>query len=61
MRWAGHVAYMEEMKNAYSISFGKPQGKRPRPRWEENIKMDGKDWTGCIWLRIGTSSRSMTD
>jgi hypothetical protein len=29
MRWAGHVACMEEMSNAYNISVVKPEGKRP--------------------------------
>jgi len=29
MRWAGHVARMGEMRNAYSILVGKPEGKRP--------------------------------
>jgi hypothetical protein len=33
---------------------------RPRHRWEDNITSDlrelgGKVWTGCIWIRIGTS------
>jgi hypothetical protein len=34
MRWAGHVARMEEKRNAYRILVGKPEGKRPlgRPR-----------------------------
>jgi hypothetical protein len=44
MRWAGHVAQMEEKKNAYRILVGKPQRNRPlgRPshRWVENIKMN---------------------
>jgi hypothetical protein len=35
---------MGEMKNAYSILVGKPEGKRPhrrpRCRWEDNIRMD---------------------
>jgi hypothetical protein len=45
---------------------GKPEGKRPlgrpRRRREDNIRMDlreigwgGMEWTGLIWLRIGTS------
>jgi len=34
-RWAGHVAHMTVMKNAYKILVGKP-----RRRWEYNIKMD---------------------
>jgi hypothetical protein len=29
MRWAGHVARMEEKRNAYRILVGKPEGKRP--------------------------------
>ena len=44
MRWAGCVARMGERRNAYRVLVGKPEGKRslgrPRPRWEENIKMD---------------------
>jgi len=28
MRWAGHVARMEEMRNSYNILVGKPEGKR---------------------------------
>jgi len=28
MRWAGHVACMGEMRNAYSILVGKHEGKR---------------------------------
>jgi hypothetical protein len=35
---------MEEMRNAYGILVGKPEGKRPmgrpRLRWVDNIKMD---------------------
>jgi hypothetical protein len=34
VRWVGHVARVEEMKNAYIIWIGKPEGKRSlgRPR-----------------------------
>jgi hypothetical protein len=32
MRWTGHVAYMGEMRNAYIILVGKPEGKRPLRR-----------------------------
>jgi len=42
MRWAGHVARMGEMRNAYKILVGKPEGKRPlgRPKrkWVVNIR-----------------------
>jgi hypothetical protein len=44
MRWAGNVACMGEMRNAYNILVGKPEGKRPlrrpRRRWENNITVD---------------------
>jgi hypothetical protein len=43
MRWAGQVARIEENRNAYRIFVGKPerrQLRRPRRRFEDNIKMD---------------------
>jgi hypothetical protein len=47
MRWAGHVARMGEVRVAYNILVGRPEGRRPlrRPkrRWEDNIKMDLRD------------------
>jgi hypothetical protein len=43
MRWAGHVALMEE-KGVYMVLVEKSEGKRPlrrpRRRWEDNIWMD---------------------
>jgi hypothetical protein len=29
MRWAGHVARMGEVRGAYNILVGKPEGRRP--------------------------------
>jgi hypothetical protein len=44
MRWAGHVARMEEARGAYNILVGRTEGRRPlgrpRRRREDNIKMD---------------------
>jgi hypothetical protein len=44
MRWAGLVARMGEVRDAYNILVGRPEGRRslgrPRRRWEDNIKMD---------------------
>jgi hypothetical protein len=44
MRWAGHVARMREMRNAYNILVGKSEWKRllgrTRLRWEDSIRMD---------------------
>ena len=46
LRWAGHVARMEEVRSAFKILTGKPSEKRPlgrsRCRWEDNIRMDLK-------------------
>ena len=55
--WAGHVARMEQFRNAYRVLVVKPESKRPlgRPirKWEDNIKMelrkvgcDPRDWIG---------------
>ena len=50
LRWAGHVARMEQSRNAYRVLVGKPEGKRPlgrlRRRWEDNIRMDLRE-VGC--------------
>ena len=63
LRGARHVERMREIRGAYRILVGKPEGKkplkRPRRRWEDNIKIDLKKvgWkarTGSIWLRKGT-------
>ena len=47
LRWAGHVARMEEGRSAFKILTGNPTGKRPlgRPmrRWEDNIRMDREE------------------
>ncbi|KAJ4450227.1 hypothetical protein ANN_01646 [Periplaneta americana] len=44
LRWAGHVARMGESRNAYRVLVGRSEGKRPsrrpRRRWEDDIKMD---------------------
>jgi hypothetical protein len=43
MKWARHVARIEERRGVYRPLLGKPEGKRqlerPRHRWEDNIKM----------------------
>ena len=58
LRWAGHVVHMEQTRNAYRVSVGKPEGKRPlgRPicRREDNIKMDSREM-GCDtgdWINL---------
>ena len=57
LRWAGHVARMEEGRSAFKMLTGKPTEKRPlgRPtrRWEDNIRMYLKE--------IGIDTRNWFD
>jgi hypothetical protein len=56
MRLAGHVSRWVEVRGAYNILVGRPEGRRPlgRPkrRWEDNIKMDLREiWFGDVdWI-----------
>jgi hypothetical protein len=62
MRWAGHVARLGEERGVIRVLVGKPEGKRPlrrpRRRWEDNIRMslqevgcEGMDWIGLAQER----------
>ena len=57
MRWADHVARIEEDRSTFKILTGTPVGKRPlgRPksRWEDNIRMDLKE--------IGINTKNWVD
>ena len=57
MRWAGHVARMEEGRGVHKVLVRKPEVKRPlgrpRRRWEDNIKMDLEVGRGCVdWMEL---------
>jgi hypothetical protein len=58
MRWAGHVAHMGSGRGVYGVLVGRPEGKRPlgrpRPRWENNIKIDFREIgiNGVNWIRL---------
>ncbi|KAJ4436467.1 hypothetical protein ANN_16498, partial [Periplaneta americana] len=58
LRWAGHVARMGESRNGYRVFVGRPEGKRPlrrpRRRWEDNIKMDLREvgYDGREWIDL---------
>jgi hypothetical protein len=58
MRWAGHVARMEEGRDVYRVLVRRPKGKRPlgrpRRRWEGNIKMDLREIEidGANWIQL---------
>jgi hypothetical protein len=54
---------MGDVRGAYNILVGRPEGRRPlgrpRRRWEDNIKMDLRKmglgmWIGFFGLRTGT-------
>jgi hypothetical protein len=58
MRRVRHVARMGEVRCAYNILVGRPQGRRPlgrpRRRWEDNIKMNlGEIGFGDVdWIHL---------
>ena len=57
LRWAIHVAKMEESSSAFKILTDKPTSKIPLARlsrkWEDNIRMDLK--------HIGINARNLVD
>ena len=59
LRWAGHVARMEEGRSAFKILTGKRLLGRSRHRWEDNIRMDFEEiginagnWVDLVQDRI---------
>jgi hypothetical protein len=57
MRWAGHVERMGEVRGAYNILVGKPEGRplgRPRRRWENNIKKYLREigFRDVVWIHL---------
>jgi hypothetical protein len=58
-RWTEHVERIGAKRKACRVLVGKPEGKRPirrpRRRWEDNIKMDLREigWIRFIWFSIG--------
>jgi hypothetical protein len=58
MRWAGHVAHMEEERNVYRVLMGKTEGMRPlgrpRCRWEDRIRIYLTEigWESVHWIQL---------
>jgi hypothetical protein len=58
MRLAGHVTRIREKRNTYRLSVGMPEGnrplRRPRRRWEDNIRMDLAEmrWGNVDWIGL---------
>jgi hypothetical protein len=51
-----HVAHMGEMRNAYKIVVGKPEGRyllvRSTHKWWDNIKWILRKWCGRMWTFV---------
>ena len=64
MRWAGHVARVEEGRGVHRVLVGKPEGKiplgRPRRRWEDNIKMDLQEGGCGDWMELDQAVYSVS-
>ena len=58
MRCVGHVVHMGEGRGVHRVLVGKPEGKRPmgrpKPKWEDNIKMDLQEVGGGCgdWMEL---------
>jgi hypothetical protein len=58
IRAAQNAARVGEMRNAYKILVGKPDGTRPRKRprrgWKDNIRMDltERAWKDVDWIHV---------
>jgi hypothetical protein len=54
MGCVGHVARMGQKRNAYRLLVGKPEGRRPRRRWLDSIRMDLVDvgWGDVDWIGL---------
>jgi hypothetical protein len=57
IRWAGHMARMEEDRNVHKVLVGKPEGKRPlgrpRRRWDDGIIMYLREiGLGSEWIQL---------
>jgi hypothetical protein len=56
IKWAGHVARMEESRDVYRVLVGKPEGKRPlgRPmrRWVDEDGSSGSGMGIMDWIDL---------
>jgi hypothetical protein len=65
MRWVRYVVCMGEERKVYKVLVGKFKGKRPlrrpRPRWEDGIRMDiGEIGWGCVeWIQLAQERDQM--
>jgi hypothetical protein len=63
MRWAGDVARIGKRRGLYRVLVETCEGKRPRRRWEDNIKMDLQE-VGCggmDWIELAQDRDQVAD
>ena len=53
LRWAGHIARMEEGRSTFRILTGKISLGRLKRRWEDNVRKDLK--------RMGINTRNLVE
>lgn len=64
LRWAEHVARMEEGRTALGVIMGRPEGRRPlgrpRRRWQNNVRMDLGELgvAGDGWIHVAQNRES---
>ena len=48
------MARVGDRRGAYRTLLGKPEGKRPFVRWEDNFKMDLQEvgWGNMDWINL---------
>jgi hypothetical protein len=53
MRWAGHVARIEEGREVHRVLVGKLE-ERPKRRWEDGIRMNLRaiSWGSVDWIQL---------
>ena len=56
VRWAGHVARMEEKRNANWVSVEKPVENRPNEAWID-LPQDGDKWMAVVNTLTSTGSK----
>jgi hypothetical protein len=54
LRWMGHILCMGEIRSAYRILFGKPEGKRPlrRPRYRCRAMLEWNLGKAVDWIHL---------
>ena len=63
MRWAGDGARMGDRKGTYTVSVGKPKGRKPLGRWEDEIQTSLQEvgWGVMDWIDLAQDWGQVAD